>query len=358
MIESGEIIAIEEFRGMMIAITKNQIFQIYLDERAINQSAEGDNILGSTASFISDRTNILADYGSQHQWSILKTERGIYGVDWLRRKMWRVTTTASTNTGRNYLTIEDLTETKFVQKWIYDIFEDFGEYTDIVSNLEDNPVQGIGIVTGRDKKYDEVMFTILFPDGGTRGDATLVFSELSNDFRGTYSATPPRWMNIKDDLYTVKPYARGPLYDSTEFMYKHNADNYLKFYDTTEEFKLSFVVNGIGEGENNKTFLKKVFENLAVEMNDVELDTIIYETDYQEGEYDFKTTDIADKSEYIDYEWQVPVSLQTSLIENVYEEDSELIGKWMKVTLVYSPTSDAEEIYIKKIISSFDMVFS
>ncbi len=357
IIESGEIIAIEEYRGMLVGITTNKIFQIFTDENAINTSSAGDNILGSTASFISDRINILAEFGSQHQWSIVKTEKGIYGVDWLRRKIWRVVSQSSVNTGRNYLGIENLTETKFVQKWLYDLTESFGTYTDIVDTLDDNPINGIGIVTGKDSKFDEVLFTFLFASDGERMDSTLVFSELSDDFRGEYSATPPAYMNISNDLYTLKHSVSSDYYLASNNVYKHNMDNYLEFHDEMKEFKLSFIVNG--DGEENKTYLKKVFENLLIEMNDVQLDSIFYETDYQTGEYDFKSTDIADKSEYIDYEWQTPITLQARSVSGIdYEADSELVGKWLKITLIYSPTTEAQEIYIKKVITNFDILFS
>jgi len=351
LVEDSPILRVIEYKGRVICITRNKIFQVYVDDRLVQSNASGDNVIANASTFLSENVNILADYGCQHKTAVVLTDNAIYGWDYIRNIIWRIILKTSQTPGRYFLQAEDLTMTKFYQKEVIDA-KDSSQFTDIVSEPDDDVLGGDGIVLGYNKKYEEVYFTLLRREGGVRYDRTFIYSEVIDGFVPERSVNTPFYLKLGDGLYTEKPEVDRGVLSGTRYFYKEDEGERQTFYDEIKAAKLSFIVNGNSD-QQNTSMIVKILESLRIEMPNIKLTSIRYETAYQVSVYDFDTTDIADMPEYFKHDWLVPVSVQTSSDEEQYETDSEIEGKWVKVTLIYEPESSAEEIYIKKVISSF-----
>lgn len=350
LLDNSDFTALEIYKGRVLGVLKNSLIEIYVDERVIQSQQAGDDLIAASRNYISDRFRVIENYGSQQKFAVLETPNGIYGYDWLRRIFWRVSLHI-TDTGSSMLVSEDLSRTKFIQTYFEDIFSSIITSTDITVEVGDNPVLFNGIHLGYDRQNKDVLMTIL--DNSNQIEKTIVFNEDINAFIGEYPFVPTMYANINNDFFSIEPDRQAAT--STGNFYKHNILNsYQKFYGDQEDFQLSFIVNankskeGLGE-------LVKIFESMNIEMGEIDLNRINYITEYQTGYYDFNTTSIVDSSEYEDNGWRVPITVSIGAGTGQYEEDSELTGRYLKVTITYNPTGDAEDIQIKKVITNFSI---
>ena len=368
-IENGSITKIMTHYDKILLVHQYGLNQIFLNQRALQSDDEGDIVLGTSVDYLVDQVLNLATYGSQHFLGCINGELGIYGWDFFRRVIWR-TGMQRSSTGGTYLEAKDIGVESFIKKEIDDISNAYSAKTDIISLLPDTPLLGYGIVCGRSLAYKEIMFTILgrvvkdtmgdaIPIGTlssevSRIDNTIVFSELLNGFTGTYDLqVSPYYFNIGDNLFSVKPQINTSLnMTGTWRIYIHETDtDYNKFYDEVGTAKLSIIINGLNERENASKLVKNL-QGLKIECNKENLYRIIYETLYQTGTYTFSddSSSFWENAEYLENKWEVPVIVQTSTVENDFEEDSQITGYWVKVTIEYKGTNS---LVIRSIESSF-----
>lgn len=150
------------------------------------------------------------------------------------------------------------------------------------------------------------------------------------------------------------------LYPTRKF-YFHDADNKQTFYDQVMPVYLTFVVTGL-TGEGSLATFEKIFEALEILMNKVELHRIIFETASQTSDYEFGTEDSDNNelnfykwAEYVEDKWKVPVIQQTGSTNVDFEKYSDTRGQWVKITLVYDPGSDPQEIVIRSVKTFFNI---
>jgi len=349
-IENNDFTDVQVFKGKLLGVLRNTLIEIFADERILQKSATGDDLIAAARNYISDRYRIIDNYGGQQKNAIIVTGNGIYGFDWIRKILWRVTT-KTLDTGGSILVSENLTKTKGVQSEFEELLNDYVTTTDITYTVDDNPLLYTGVHLGYDKANNEILITLL-----KEGDiqTTYVYSENVDGFTGNYSFKPVMYANINNDFFSCE--GDSTNYIPTSKFYKHNViGHYQEFYGVKYPFQLSFIVNGKG-GDERLSLLHKVFDSLHIEMGEQELNQILYETEYQSGTYYFSTTNDESYAEYEDNNWKIPVIMTVVSSGSQYEIDSEMMGRWLKITLEYNPTSDAEAIYIKKVITNFQIM--
>ena len=85
----GAITKILESSGDIICVFEHGIALIPINERAVAAEGNGGYAYINTSNVLPENPNILSDmYGSQWKDSIIKTEKGIYGVDTVAKKIW------------------------------------------------------------------------------------------------------------------------------------------------------------------------------------------------------------------------------------------------------------------------------
>ena len=155
----GEMITIDTIFDRLITIQEDSINEHYVNERL--QTAEGQGSVYGYGDALSKSFNQLAEYGSQHKFSIVKADTGLYGVDWKRSIIWNVIAKTS-QTGKTSLAVENLTESQMISKWMKDILNVIGSgYTDKTNIYGNDTLNGEGIVSGYDYDLGDMYFTFL-----------------------------------------------------------------------------------------------------------------------------------------------------------------------------------------------------
>lgn len=351
----GEMVAIRVLGDIPIIIQKNEIIRIIVDERVVQQSddTQEEFLLAKSREFISEKFEKLGKMGSQHNSSILLSPHGIYGVDWIRRKLWMI---AATEQG---LSVKDMALEMGIQEELKTFFDLSSPFFNVSNLLPDVPLMFQGIVTGYDPTHKEVYFTFLTPSEFR----TYVFAERLQAFKGTVNFNSPFYLCINDSLFSIGFYFEGREWYATNQFYKHDdEDNPLNFYGTDNDLVLSFIVNGLHSDKNYANF-RKIFEALFIDMPEIDLKTIYYETQLQNGTYTFKTktNDLTntfwEHSEYLEHQWEVPVIVQVSATEGDFQNNSEFLGKWLKVTITYQPGAERKEFFIRNVVSKFEISY-
>lgn len=86
----GQITKLVELRGGLLCVFEHGVALIPVNERAVAGEGSGGNIYINTSNVLPENPKIISDtFGSQWKDSIIKTPRGVYGVDTVGKKIWR-----------------------------------------------------------------------------------------------------------------------------------------------------------------------------------------------------------------------------------------------------------------------------
>jgi len=88
----GRIVSIKNHNGTLVSIQEFGINKHLVNNRALlNQGDSSGELLLGSGQILDSKALNLSDYiGSQHQWSIIKTDYSLYGFDFNKRKIWRL----------------------------------------------------------------------------------------------------------------------------------------------------------------------------------------------------------------------------------------------------------------------------
>lgn len=138
----GSITKLIELQGNLLCVFEHGIGLIPVNERAVAGEGSGGNVYINTSNVLPENPKIISDtFGSQWRDSIIKTPRGVYGVDTVGKKIWR------TN-GETFECISDFRVQEFLNQNIS------------LTEREFEPVIGIRNVKSHYNKFKgDVMFT-------------------------------------------------------------------------------------------------------------------------------------------------------------------------------------------------------
>lgn len=239
----GSITKIIEFRGNLICVFEHGVALIPVNERAIAGEGSGGNVYINTSNVLPENPKIISDtFGSQWRDSIIKTHRGVYGVDTVGKKIWR------TN-GEEFECLSDFKIQEFLNQNIS------------LTERELEPVIGVrNVKTHYNKFKEDVMFTFYDNLYGFEEKVwNICFNESLQKWITFYSWVPSCSENIYNQYFSfdrntskwitklgiskkgndfsdgvvltenvIPNYAKGPL---TEEIYKNiqkpESDNYV-----------------------------------------------------------------------------------------------------------------------------------
>ena len=202
------------------------------------------------------------------------------------------------------------------------------------------------IIEGTNAYYYNFVFISIstFKDVYKEYNRTLCYNNRIGAFVGDYSFTPNIYININKELLT------NDVKSFTDNIYLHNRkdSNVLTYYGKEYPMRISFITNGI----KDSLMLNKQFLGHDIESSNVNFSRITYNTEYQNSIHDWfvEQNNISLLPEYLEHRWKFPINVQTSTINDAYEEQSNMIGQWLKTTLEYN---QAEEFIIKKILTHY-----
>ena len=203
----------------------------------INSTTVNTPIKLGTGSTVERHEYNHLDVGTNHQWSVYKSQSQIMFLDVRSKKLYLYN-------GQTATPISDmLGQRNFIIKRLHD---------KLVNH--DNPVIGEGVMTTYDYSNNE--FIITFLNGNNTVPATtdefytISFSEQLNKFVSYYSFLPNLYIN--NNRYLLSNVNSDTLRNK---VYLHNYGDYGKFYGTTYPNTLKLL-------SNEQPMYTKVFDNL------------------------------------------------------------------------------------------------
>ena len=138
----GSITKLIELSGNLLCVFEHGVALIPVNERAVAGQGSGGEVYINTSNVLPENPKIISDtFGSQWRDSIIKTPRGVYGVDTVGKKIWR------TN-GDTFECISDFRVQEFLNQNIS------------LSERELEPIIGVrNVKTHYNKFKGDVMFT-------------------------------------------------------------------------------------------------------------------------------------------------------------------------------------------------------
>jgi len=324
----GPINALSSMGDQLFSFQNDAINMHPINERAVSQSDTTDTpfILGESKGLTEFKKALSTEYGTQHQWSIVKGERGLYGFDWNKQVFWRVSGEGFQNLGL----------LKGCEKWIEDIvFLQSTGYSDIMEQLADNPVCNVGIHSVYDREYKEVITTFIFAE--EENNRTISFSEKADIFGAKYSFTPIFYSELERDLYSFKD---GKFW-------RHDANNlYDNFYGQQEPAFVEVVVNSKGE-------IAKHFDNLIINSNNREFEKVTYTTQHQSAIQDPFLGEFWNRAVYREFQWKLPIRRADNIVDpqlSLSLVKSRIRGRYLIINLQYA---GAQDMWVREIITAY-----
>lgn len=186
----GSLIKILEWYGNLICIFEHGIITLPVNERALATQASGGNVFITTSNVLPETPNVVSDMlGSQWADSVIQTPYGIYGVDTVAKKIWKITVS------KGMFQVVIISDFK-VQKFLVDNIT--------LSERETKPYLGLRNVKTHYNAYKgDVMFTF-YDDINTIEENVwnLCYNEILEKFITFYSWVPSFSANIDNIFFT------------------------------------------------------------------------------------------------------------------------------------------------------------
>ena len=181
----GAIVKLLPWNNNLLCVFEHGIGILPINEKALLATQSGQSIHMYGAGVLQNQISVISpDFGSIWQESIIKTPRGVYGVDTYAKKIWRVTYNNS------FETISDMK----VQRFLNDNIK--------LSESDKKPIIGIkNVKTHFNNFKGDVMFT--FYNEAVDANWNLCYNERMDKWITRYSWTPLYSENIDNIFYSI-----------------------------------------------------------------------------------------------------------------------------------------------------------
>jgi hypothetical protein len=356
----GEIKSLQVLNNLLISIQRQGINRHFVNEKAVlNQGNSAGELLLGTGGILDPKHHNLTDFvGTQNQWSIISTDVSIYGVDYNKRKIWRLLPN---------LQVDLISDTKGYREELHNLCEVENTDSDVTEQFLDNPVCRQGIVAHYDRKHNDVYFTWVYGNpvqnedcSINRNTKTIVFNEWLDAFHGDRGFGSPMYMNINEDFFSWNPNifpSTNPGLNTGGDAWIHDIfeidgdDNSTSFYG--EDADISFVEFIVKEPSD----ITKVFDNLEISSSPDDLYKAVFETQHQETEHfpwiEGGAENYWRDPVYTENLWKLSIIRTQQTQEptnNIYDVDSRFRGRWIKIRLEWKTKS---RIFIKSVLTHY-----
>lgn len=327
---NGQINAIVAFSEQLYSIQDNAINMHPVNERTTAVSDTGSPIpIAQQIGLSQYKRTLLSGLGTQHRDSVIISESGIYGFDFNRKVLWRVSSNGA----------ENLCLSKMCQKWFLDFTNQYTTLSNINSNLPDAHICGPGILSAFDAQNKEILTTIHLPNGASQ---TFCYSEIIDAFQTKYAFTPRFYARIKDDFLSFG-LGKFWLHDSNV---KH-----CNFYGLPSTFYIRFIVNESPE-------VLKYFNNLIINSNNAIFAYVKYETQHLLAKQDpFMSPKFWLTPKYRRDAWVLPIDRAYATKEPLlspYDLKAIMVGMWMQIELGYD---EEKALTVRDVITQYNLHF-
>ena len=339
---NGDIIKLLIVFGRLVSVQESSILLHFINREEVIATSTGEMVIG-VRSILSKEPVTLSRFGSQHRFGAINVKSGAYGWDWMNNKMWRIVMNdegiiIARSIDKEYMIENYLKERKLVS------FEGNinKRLPDLIFRKDNNQS---GVIMSYNPEMSEILFTSVI-----KGNVeTMRFSEDLNTFIGTYSYPAKMHFNINESTLSISAITPN---DDTEEIFLHNIGNPANFYRVNYNPTISFIVNGFTGDQSSAVNIDKLFKAMEIESprTPMPIEKIDFITSYQKAQNNpFDTEDMWLEPEYLQSKYAFPINVAYEGQEQ-FEEESNLTGKWMKVTVTLNKAVDT---FIKNIITIF-----
>ena len=214
-------------------------------------------MLGTSSEYLAQQTQVIGNFGSKHQWGTIKTENGIYGVDFARGIIWK---TGSQSAGNQVMYVaEDITITKNVQSWLKEYYEIYNPTYNPLKVLKDTPANNEGLIVGYDRLNKEVLFTFLsYIDASFEDYDLRIMSPINKD----------NHINVVYRKNFVVSYL-GKIYYSLIPFNHYDPNNYSAWEEIKESDCVNFITGNYNAGDIVIGFYNNKFYIVVVEVDTI-----------------------------------------------------------------------------------------
>lgn len=326
----GEITRVHSLDRLLV-VQENATIAPYTNERAVIPATTSSQaaVVGN-GDVLSHNFDMIGEYGSQHQWSVIKTKAGIIGYDQQQRTFWTIAN------GMN-----NLSETRMFSKIAFDLSEFVSQHSDIMHRYPDAPVCDAGVVAWEDPRNKEFGWTFGVDAGSTSRNLvfeTIAFNYKRDVYAGRRSHNSPYYITLNRDLFSVNPATLpwGTNNPPISTFWRHDMlATHSTFYGTLFRAQASPVFNAGAKQP-------KLFDAIVLASVDVPLTEIQFSTEFQSSTFAFATTDIALAPKYKETRWHFPVPKASAVVTGGVQEfgiKSPLRGRWLRMDLKWETNS-------------------
>lgn len=331
----GEIMALETLGGNLYSIQRHATRRHYITERYLNQGEPGAGFVLGDGDTLSDRSEVISgEMGTQHQWSVVKTDRAFYAIDFALRTAWRF----------GYDGFKSLSETKLFHSDVYESCQiKIGEFSDSSATSGDNPICNEGIVGWYDRRHREIGWSFLWQlEETNRYSESIVYDEKADAYMGKrygfVNPHSPYYITINEDMYSFNPTAlpwAGGAGAHSFWLHDVLVDN-STFWSNLELARLTVIVNP-------QSMIPKIFDNVQLAGSDVAMTRVRFNTEFQFSELNPFTLNPLFwlNPRYKENMWHYTVPKTVSITpgpNQEYAPSSPLRGKWMQAEMQWEST--------------------
>ena len=182
----GGLMKLVEWKGDLIAVFEHGVALIPVNERAVAGEGSGGNVYINTSNVLPENPKIISDtFGTQWSESVIKTDKFVYGVDTVGKKIWRTD-------GERFEKISDFNVQEFLNLNIS------------LTERELTPIIGIrNVKTHFNKFKNDIMFTFYDNLHGFNEKVwNLCYNEDLSKFITFYSWVPSYSENIDNVFFS------------------------------------------------------------------------------------------------------------------------------------------------------------
>lgn len=349
----GPINDIIDFNSRLISIQQSGINFHYINDRAMlsEGASSGELLIGSGDVLAQKAQNITDNYGTQHQWSIVKTDNAVYGIDAQKRKIWRLSAQG----------FDLISDSKQYRQQLHEILDQDSDHSDIIHSLPDNPICQGGIVGSYDRKYNDIVWAFMFSqtEENPMENSSIRFNEWIDRFTDKYDNASPFYISLNTDFFSFNP----NIFPSQQSVPLTNGDAWRENVDVDSagnNIKTTFYGNlfntSISWYVNQYADITKIFDNFIISSSPDNPLSISYSTIFQFATQNPFVQPAISRHlipHYRENRWKGPIARTQVILNttnNIYSVNSPMRGNWMKTTLEYSTNNP---IFVKSVITDF-----
>ena len=246
----GEITKLVSHNNEVICVFESGLGTVPINQRTMISEETGGVFLDD-AEVLAQKMNVISsEYGSSQQFSIVKSDLYVYGVDYSKNKIWRIKKTSATTTTSANSSVEIISD--FAVQSALNLYK---------KTLEDNDGKGF-VKANYDRESNDVTFTFLnkedneYKSNEKNNISSIVYNETLGKWVTRLSWNPLHVFNLANNMISVNSLGNNNK------MWQHYSEDvkHCNFYGKQEKFIFEFVLV-------DNPSIQKILDNMLVICN-------------------------------------------------------------------------------------------